>query len=295
MNKIILLITSCLLANTLSFAQGNLLDELDEPIGKKEKTFTTATFKTSRLINAHSIEQTGEGILDFKINHRFGTLNGGGYQLWGLDNATMRMAFDYGLKPWLTIGIGRSTFEKTYDGFVKASILRQTNDKKGMPISLVFATGMAYKTLRGVLALSDNVNRLSYAHQLLVARKFSKTLSVQLMPTLIHQNVVPLSTDPNNQLSMGMGGRYKLSRSISLNAEYFYQLPSTKIAGTTNTLSVGCDIETGGHVFQLHVTNSRGMVEPVFAANNTGTWANGDILFGFNISRVFTVKRPKTF
>ncbi len=294
MKKIILLLAIAI--NINSNAQG-LLDGLDDKVsGSGDKLFKTATFKTSRLINGHTIEQTGEGILDFKINHRFGTLNKGGYELWGLDNATMRMGFDYGIKNWLTIGIGRSTYEKTYDGFAKASIIRQATGHNAMPFTLVYLTGFTYKTLKGNAVLAQYpANRTSYFHQALIASKITPSLSLQLMPTLVHQNMVPLEKDPNDLVSIGAGGRIKVSRRVSINTEYYYQVPGLKLDGTTNTFSLGCDIETGGHVFQLHVTNSRGMIEPSFINNNTGTWSNGDILFGFNISRVFTVKKPTTW
>jgi Membrane bound beta barrel domain (DUF5777) len=287
-NKIFTLMFLCY--TSFVSAQG-LLDEISDDT--KETNYTEATFKTTRLVNGHSVQTVGKGILDVKISHRFGTLNGGIYELFGLDNASMRMGVDYGITDRLDIGVGRSTFEKTYDGFAKYKILRQSTGAKKMPISLVYIGGVAYKTNRlpGTIYDSKPSTRFSYLHQLLIARKMSSALSLQLMPTLVHRNAVPTATDPNDLLAMGFGGRMKLSNRVSLNAEYHYQVNS--IAGKTNPLSLGFDVETGGHVFQFHITNTQGMVEPSFINNTEGRWDKGDILFGFNIARVFTVVRPK--
>jgi Membrane bound beta barrel domain (DUF5777) len=253
--------------------------------------YTTATFKTTRLINGHSVENVGRGVLDVKISHRFGTLNNGAYQLWGLDNATMRMGFDFGITKNLMVGIGRSTFEKTYDAFFKIKLLGQSTGKRKMPITLSYVPTIALKTLKFDNPDQKNyfTSRLFFTHQLIIGRKFSDKLSLQLMPTFSHRNLVNTSKEPNDLLAIGIGGRQKLSKRLSINAEYYYQLPDYKLAGTTNCLSLGLDIETGGHVFQLHFTNSVGMSERTFISETTGQWEKGDILFGFNISRVFTI------
>jgi hypothetical protein len=284
----LLIFLSIISVNTLN-AQ-DLLNELD---ASNEKVFTTATFKATRLINGHTIETAGKGVLDVKFSHRFGTLNRGAYELWGLDNATMRMGADYGITDRLDIGLGRSTFEKTYDGFIKYKLTKQAKGAKAWPVSIVYIAGAARKTIKlpGSIYEADPSTRFSYMHQVLVARKMNSSLSLQLMPTLVHRNAVPLPTDNNDLLSIGVGGRMKLTRRVSVNAEYYYQVNA--LAGKRNPLSVGVDIETGGHVFQLHLTNTRGMVEPSFINNTDGSWGNGDILFGFNISRVFTVVKPK--
>jgi hypothetical protein len=287
MKKIIAL--SLLFFPISSWAQ-SLLDEM----GTEDETrYASATFKATRLVNGHTVQTVGKGVLDTKFSHRFGTLNSGLYELFGLDNATMRMGVDYGITDRLDIGLGRSTFEKTYDGFIKYKALRQSTGKKSMPISLVYVGGAALKTIKlpGTVFDGNTGNRLAYLHQVLIARKFNSSLSLQAMPTLVHKNVVPSPSDDNDIFSMGVGGRYKLTNRLSLNGEYYYQV--NPIAGKKNPLSLGVDIETGGHVFQLHVTNTRGMVEPSFINNTTGTWSKGDILFGFNISRVFTVVKPK--
>ena len=257
--------------------------------------YTTATFKTTRLINGHSVENVGKGVLDAKISHRFGNLNEGGYQLFGLDKATMRMGLDYGITRYLMVGFGRSTYQKTYDAFFKLKILRQSKGKRKMPITLSYIPTIALRTLKYEDPTLKNyyTSRLFYTHQLIIGRKFSEGTSLQLMPTFIHQNLVSLASEPNDMFTIGIGGRQKLTKRVSLNIEYYYQLPGYKLNGTSNSLSVGFDIETGGHVFQLHFTNSQGMNECTFISDTKGKWEKGDILFGFNISRVFTIGKNR--
>ena len=268
----------------------DLMKMLENDI-EKTTDYTTATFKTTRLINGHTVENVGKGVMDVKISHRFGKVNGGGYELFGLDNATMRLGFDFGLTNYLMVGVGRSTFQKTYDAFFKVKILRQSKGKRVMPITLSYVPTVALKTLKFEDPARKNYfsSRLFFSHQLIIGRKFSEGTSLQIMPTYIHQNLVQLAIDPNDLLAIGIGGRQKLSKRISLNVEYYYQVPGYKLQNTTNSLSVGFDIETGGHVFQLHFTNSQGMSERTFIAETTGDWGKGDIFFGFNISRVFTI------
>lgn len=271
-------------------------EEEDKKTEKQKTDYITAIFKTTRVVNGHSIENVGAGILDFKVNHRFGTLNSGGYNLWGLDQASMRLGLDYGLSKRLMIGIGRSTYQKQYDGFIKYKLIRQSTGKKVMPLSVSYAGGLILKGISqddGTGIKYKYSDRLSYYHQLLLARKFNDYFSLQLTPTLIHYNSVNLSNEPNDLASLGIGARIRLSKRVNLTTEYFYQF--SKFDGYYNTLSLGVDIETGGHVFQLHCTNATGMTERTFIHENTGRWSKGDIRFGFNISRVFTIKKPKEF
>lgn len=272
-----------------------MLEEEQKKEDQNKISYTEATFKTTRLINGHSIENTGVGILDLKISHRFGQLNGGFYEFFGLDNASMRWGFDYGITPRLTVGFGRSTYQKQYDGFFKYKILRQSTGKRSMPLSISVVSSVMLNTLKWEDPARNNFfsSRLYYAHQLIFARKFSEATSLQLMPVMVHYNLVKNATDPNDLFAIGIGGRQKITKRVSINAEYYYQLPGYRFSNTTNSLSFGLDIETGGHVFQLHFTNSPGMTERTFVTETFGSWSKGDILFGFNISRVFTIKRPK--
>jgi hypothetical protein len=298
MNKIITILTAFFITSS-AFAQEvdlfKLMEEESKQNDKNRTDYTIASFKTTRLINGHTIETVGKGILDFKVSHRFGTLNSGGYELFGLDNATMRMSFDYGFTDRLMAGIGRSTFEKQYDVFAKYKILRQATGKKAFPVTVTGVASVMLKTLKNP---DDNIkrnfsDRFYYAYQLLIGRKFSEKTSLQIAPTVVHHNIVPGATDPNDNFALGIGGRHKISKRISINAEYYYVLPDYKLPNTHNSLSVGVDIETGGHVFQLHCTNSRGMTERTFISETPGEWGKGDIYFGFNISRVFTIGKKK--
>jgi hypothetical protein len=277
----------------------NMLEGEEAP----KKDYTTATFKSTRLINGHSIENTGAGVLDFRISHRFGPLNSGIDDFFGLDAANTRIGFDYGITDWLGIGIGRSTFQKEYDGFAKVRILRQT-ENNSMPVSISYVGATSIQTLPAPALPPGQEyffsNRMFFMNQLLIARKFSPAFSLQLMPTHIHYNLVPRSSDANDLIAMGIGGRVKLSNRISLNAEYYYRIPGTEQEGNgqldyRNSLSIGFDIETGGHVFQLMFTNATAMTERAFVGQSTSDWGDGGIHFGFNISRVFTIVRPKEF
>lgn len=277
-------------------AQEDLLDMLEKETEKDAAPdFATATFKTTRIINGHSVENVAAGVLDLRISHRFGFLNSGAYELFGLDQATMRIGLDYGLTNRWMIGIGRSTYQKQFDGFTKYKLLRQVSG--GVPLTVSAVGGMMYKSLKFEDPARENYlsSNLFYAGQLLLGRKFSESLSLQLMPTIIHYNLVKDASDPNDLLALGAGGRIKLSKRVSMNAEYYYQLPGYKLPETVNSLAVGFDIETGGHVFQLHFTNSTGMTERTFVSETTGRFFEGDIHFGFTISRVFTIVKPEAF
>ena len=275
----------------------DLMSMLDKEIASKPVTnYATATFKTTRLINAHSIEQVAGGVLDVKISHRFGTLNSGVYELFGLDNASIRIGADYGITDWLMIGVGRASYEKQFDGFMKVKLLRQSTGARSMPISLSGFAGIYYNTLKWSDPTRENywTSRINYTFQLLLARKFSEGFSLQLSPTLVHKNLVPGADDPNDLLSIGIGARQKLTKRLSINVEYYYQVPGYKLEGSVDPLSIGLDIETGGHVFQFIFTNSTGIAENQYITGTNGKWSDGDIHFGFNIARVFTIGKKKS-
>jgi hypothetical protein len=302
MKKIYLVFLAVLLIPSgILFAQG---DDLLSLLGE-EKTidYTTATFKTTRIVNGHSIENVGEGVLDFKISHRFNALRNGLYDMFGLDGANIRIGLDYGITDRLMIGIGRGGAEKIIDGFAKYKILRQSTGARNMPVTLSYLVDAQIKTLKFVDTERDNKfsSRLFYTHQLLIGRKFNDRLSLQLMPTLVHRNLVPTNEDKNDVFALGGAGRIKLTRRITLNVEYYY-VPDGQISQNfANALSLGFEIETGGHVFQLHFTNAQDMTYKGFITETAEDWFfkddNGKTLsgvrFGFNISRVFTLKKPK--
>ena len=250
----------------------------------------TATFKGTRIINGQSVELPAKGNLQFLIEHRFGTINSGAYELWGLDQAQMRMSFDYGLTNNTAIGLARNSFQKTFEASIKSRLVRQKING-GSPISITSYNAVFANSIRWANPERANLfsSRLSYAHQIMIARKFNSSLSLQLTPSLIHRNLVEKKDENNDCVALGIGGRYKLTKRVSLNAEYFYQFKRFNEL-FVNSLSIGFDIESGGHVFQLHVTNSQGMFERAFIGETIGEWSAGDLYFGFNISRVFSLK-----
>ncbi len=279
--------------NTDSTKKVDLFADLEnesKTVDANTTDYATATFKSTRIVNGHSIETIGKNNLDFRISHRFGYLNSGGNNLFGLDQATMRIGLDYGVTNRLMVGLGRSNTDKEFDGFVKYKLLRQSTGKTAMPISLTYLGAMSHYTLKTTEDISFT-NRSAYVNQILIARKFSDAVSLQLSPTWVHINMVDKSTEDNNLYSLGMGGRVKISKRVALTADYFYQF--NKLTGRKNSFSLGVDIETGGHVFQLHFTNSLGMNEKAFITNTTGNWGDGDIHFGFNITRLFSLKKSE--
>jgi len=289
----IIFLIICLGANTTE-AQDDLMNLLDEEI-KPTTDYTIATFKSTRIINGHSIERMKKKQLDVRIHHRFGRLNTGPYNFWGLDESNIHLSLEYGITDWLMVGIGRGNYQKTVDGFAKVSLYRQSKGVKNLPVSISAFTSVAVEGLKHPVEGQTYYfsNRLAYCFQVLVARKFNEKLSFQLTPSFIHYNFVPTELDPNNLPAMGAGGRVKITKRVSLNAEYFYVIKpyaNRKNYDKTNSFSVGVDIETGGHVFQIMLTNSIAMIEKGFIGENTGKWNKGDIHLGFNISRVFSFK-----
>jgi hypothetical protein len=286
-----------ILAPATIFAQDDLMNMLNQD-SSKVINYTTATFKSTRVLDGHSIERMQAGQLDVRISHRFGAINSGAYNLFGLDQFTnVRLAMEYGITNWVMIGIGRVSYDKTFDGFAKFSVLRQSTGAKEMPVSLSIFTSATLKTLKNTDPTIKNyfTSRLAYVGQVLIARKFNQSFSFQIAPTYVHRNLVATELDPNDLFSVGAGGRMKLSKRVSLNAEYYALLnPKTWLSQPVhNPLSVGFDIETGGHVFQLFFANTIGMTEKAFIGETTGTWRKGDVYFGFNISRVFTLKKER--
>ena len=278
-----------------AMAQDDLMDLFED--NEPTTDYAYATFKTTRISLGQSVENAATGNLIFDIQHHFGRINGGAYEFFGLDQATLRLGFQYGITNWLSIGVGRSTYEKTYDGSVKAKILRQSSGAVNMPVSVSYFGSIAINTLKFEDESRTNYfsSRLSYANQILIARKFSNAISLQLIPTFIHRNLVETKADDNDVWALGAGGRFKLSNRISLNLEYYYVISEQTAKDFHDSFTIGFDIETGGHVFQLFFTNSLGIIEQHFIAETTGNWLKGDIHFGFNISRAFVLKKPKEF
>lgn len=247
------------------------------------------TFYSTRIVNSHSVEMVPQGVLEFRISHRFGQLTNGAYDLFGLDAATIRLGLDYGLTDKLTVGVGRSTVQKTYDGFAKYEILHQKTGSKNIPISMDWVSGISLRTLDWQDSRYDNyyTNRLTYFHQLLIARQFSEKTSVQLMPTVVHRNLVDDPSQSNDVISIGGAIHQQILPAVVINAEYFYNLPNQIDDEYRNSLSLGFIFNTGWHSFSLHFTNSTAMYERGFITETRNRWDASQIHFGFNITREF--------
>lgn len=252
-----------------------------------DKGYASATFKSTRVINGHSIETRSNGSLEFIISHRFGRLNSGYEELYGLDFSTIRLGLEYGITDDLNIGIGRASFDKVVDVFLKYRVIRQS---KTSPVTATAFASIARKTVDqpGL----EGIDRNAYTAQLLIARKFNSNFSLQISPTLIQRNLVPTLQDDNLLIAVGLGGRYKLSNRLAIVTEYYPQF-SNKSDGFEDSFAVGVDIETGGHVFQLHFTNAVQMNERGFIGETTDSFWDGDIHYGFNITRVFDLRPNK--
>lgn len=287
-----LTLLSFLVAGALQ-AQDDLLGLLGEEKPKKERI--KYAFKSSRVINGHSMEFLNPGTMDFRILHRFGQLDQGYKNFFGLDQASMRMGVDFGLMHNMMVGIGRSTFKKELDAFIKYAPIRQSKGPWSSPVTVAFVSGITMDGLPWADPNRENyfTSRLAYYHQIIIGRKFSEGFTLQLSPTMVHKNLVQLATDENDVYGLGIGGRLKLSKRIAFTWDYTHVLVGMPDSGYYNPLSIGLDIETGGHVFQLHFSNATGMNERAFITETTGQWGKGEIRFGFNLSRVFQLKKPK--
>ncbi|MDG1743331.1 MAG: DUF5777 family beta-barrel protein [Polaribacter sp.] len=286
MKKIILIIF-IISINSQFFGQ-DLLDILDNETPKTEN-IVTATFKGTRILNGHSIENRKDKELEFIISHRFGRVNLGFDELFGLDQSNIRFALEYGFNDNLTIGLGRSSFEKTYDSFLKYSLLKQKNGENSFPFAVSLFGSVAVKTLKDYDPSDKRTfaESLFYVGQVLIARKVSPSFSYQITPTYVHRNTVRINADPHDIFALGFGTRMKLSKRVSFNSEYYVTFNESKSIDARNSLAFGIDIETGGHVFQLILSNAITMIEKSFITESTGNFFGGDIHFGFNISRTF--------
>jgi hypothetical protein len=281
-----------------SFLQVDAQD-LDSLLSELESTpgplYALSTFESTRVVLGQSVEAPVKEDLTLIISHRFGNIKGGIYDFLGMDQAYNRVGFEYGINDISGIAIGRNSFEKTYDGAFKIRLLRQQGGMKQIPLSVSWYSAFFINTLHWTDPERDNLftSRLSYVNQVLIARKFSRRFSLQLSPTHIHRNLVKREIDQNDVFALGVSGKYNFTRKISVNAEYFWLLPGQTADDFTNTFSLGFDFQTGGHVFQLHVSNAQGTIEEDFIASVEELWRDGDLYLGFNIYRVFPLGKKR--
>jgi hypothetical protein len=311
--KIIICFASLLSFN--SFSQDDLLDLVKEDPKNEPAKKVYATFKTTKIVNAQNIETVKKRNLDFRVTHRFGNiynsssnnaLNEAAHSAFGLDNSTdIRMSFDYGITDDITIGIGRSKYREMNDATIKWRFLTQRENNK-IPVSVCFYGNLGYTSMTtdnlyaGTIRPKTNeAHRIQYTSQLLIARKFNSWFSLQIMPTYVHRNFIKqqLNTkngkeDQNGLLSLGIGGRLKMSKRMALVVDYFYNFSDYQTNNPNayyNPLGVGLEIETGGHVFHINYTNGAAILESSLLTSTQDTWTKGQIKLGFNISRWFAL------
>jgi hypothetical protein len=269
----------------LMVAQDDLLKEIDTLTDANESE--VAAFKSLKIVNLESTKLASKGDLYLVIAHRFGYLDKGFEDFFGLDEANTRIQFVYGLTNGITIHASRSGFQKTYEFATKYRLFAQK--KQGFPFEIVGFNSVAINTEleKTVLPKLEFSDRLAYVNQILISRKFNDNLSLEIAPTHFHQNYVANNSQDNSQFALGFGGRYKFTKRWSFNMDYAAHLNRASNSVFKNPLSIGFDLETGGHVFQMHFTNSQAMHESGYLGNTSGSWTDGKIAFGFNLIRVF--------
>ncbi|MES2488041.1 MAG: DUF5777 family beta-barrel protein [Bacteroidota bacterium] len=277
-----LLLAAALFISAYNYAQDDLLTELDST--QVEDTYATAAFKGLQVVTLQTTKMPAANEWYFVVSHRFGTVKNGIDEFFGLDAATTKIGGVYGITNWLSVSASRHTLLKMYEGSVKYRVARQSAD---FPVDIVGYNTIDINTF---LEKEDYPNiefadRLSFISQILISRKFSDRLSLELVPSYIHKNLYNPLIENDGQFTMAAGGRMKLTKRLSVNLEYGYNFDKPDFY--KNPLSVGLDLETGGHIFQLIFTNSQAMTESGYLTNAAGDWGDGDFFFGFNLYRVF--------
>jgi hypothetical protein len=290
-----LLFSFLLFCSSASAQEGSILDEL-ESMTEPEKQDVLAAFKSTRVILAPSIERVQEKQLHFRVSHLFSPVSLGYGELFGLDQlVNMNLSLEYGINNRVQVGLARSNkADKTLMPTIKVSLLRQSTGKNAFPFYVSYFGNIDWKTNTYSSSAQNDyfVGRLDYVNMLLLARKFNQRLSVQLSPAWLHRNLTSNPSEPNDLYALGLSGRYMFNDHMSFNWEYFYTLPTSEaVQAKNNPLSLGVDIETGGHVFQLYLSNASALHPGRFLMNQNGEFFDGTIQFGFSIMREFNLGR----
>lgn len=290
-------LTVLFLLPIICLSQDDLLEEMEKDL--VEDNTVRAAFKGLKVVNFESTKLAAKNDFYFIVAHRFGSVENGIDDFFGLDNAVTQIKFIYGVTEWLNLGVARSSLNKKYGVHGKYRLLNQEVGKSPVTIvgyNLVTVNTALDKDLLPKLEFSD---RLTYTTQVLVSRKVSENFSLLIAPTHVHENLATRSTqqlpgdevlvfdEDNDQFALGIGGRYKLTKRWSVNLDYGIHLNRNSNSNFKDPLSIGVDLETGGHVFQMHFTNAQAMFEEGFIVQGNGDWGDGDFFFGFNLSRVF--------
>ncbi|MFC0603286.1 DUF5777 family beta-barrel protein [Winogradskyella pulchriflava] len=279
---IIILLLSCLISTA---QEDDLLSEIDtDSVGDY---YATAAFKGLKIVNFESTKLVAKKELTLIVSHRFGSIENGFDSFFGLDDAVTRLNFVYGLTDAINIGVSRSSFQKIYEASAKYRLARQ--QENGFPFTIVGYNSILINTAleKENLPKLEFSDRLGYTIQLLISKKVNTNLSLEIAPTFFHDNFVPYDEQHNSQYAIGLGGRQKLGKRWSINLDYGWHLNRADNSPFKNPLSIGFDLETGGHVFQMHFSNAQAMNTNGFLGQATGDWSDGNIYFGFNLSRVF--------
>lgn len=278
-------ISTFLICSLIVFSQDELLNEIDTVI--EEPNYASAVFKGLKVINFESTKLVAKKGFNFIVSHRFGTVKNGFQNLFGLDEAVTHLNFVYGLSDNINISASRSSNQKIYEVATKFRLVNQQAGK--LPFTVVGYTSVLANTSLDTdnLPKLEFKHRLSYVAQLLVSRKMNKNLSLILSPTFFHDNYLTDDFQDNSQYGVGFGSRYKLGKRWSLNTEYGVHLNRSENSLYKNPFSIGVDLETGGHVFQLLFTNSQSMNTNGVFGTSTGEWGESDVYFGFNLARSF--------
>lgn len=279
------------------------MDSLMRKISAEEDVeYVTASFKSSRLILSQTTTMVKKYDLDFKVIHRFGDIggiDGGSKTLYGFDNSTdIYIGFEYGISDRFNISFGRSKYEQLLDLQLKYAVLQQ-KDKQGSPVSFSVLIKTGFTPYKVSTPIFDSYgNRFSHFLQTIISRKFSSDLSLQVTPGVLFRSVVLGSGDERTLFSTGIAGRYKFTKRFGIIADY-YMISSDFRKNNPNTdfynpLGLGIEVETGGHVFTMNFANAKAIAENNFLANSTSSWGKGQYRFGFTISRMFTLYKPRT-
>lgn len=298
MNKI--LIFSIFLIAAFSSAQDvdSLMNALEN---NARPDLVIATFKSPKLVLLQTNETVKKNDLAFWVGHRFGDIGGdfgGSHTLFGLDVATdLYLGFDYGITDELTIGVGRSKADETYNFLAKYKLLQQLEE--GMPVSITLFGQSSWITREEFQnnEFPNQSDRISHFTQIIIARKFSSSFSFMLNPSFLARSQVSDPNDKEGLFALGMGGRLKLTKRFSLIADYTWVnglgRPSDLDTKYYNPLGIGIEIETGGHVFSLNFQNAPFITENNFIPNTQKSWEDGGVRFGFAISRNFYVGKKR--
>ncbi|WP_241448760.1 DUF5777 family beta-barrel protein [Aquimarina pacifica] len=275
----------------------NLLDALEKEYPDTPQ-YEMATFKTTRIALGHSIENRKKGVLEIRTTNRFWNLpNNQDSQSFFVDKVSSRIALEYGVSDRMTIGVGGTTFDGVFDGFLKYKLIRQRSDAKGSPLSVTLFQGGSYRSKRfgNINAFDEFYDKVALTSQVLIAHKFNPKFSVQLAPTFIHRGSTVFEEDPENQFALGIAARHKIGGHASIISEYYHVMNPLESIDTYNAFALGVNWELSDVMLQFYMTNARSTVEDAFITQTTNNFnfKDGNFHFGFNATFILHLKNKK--